>query len=175
MGGQTMPQYGPAPERLYADVWHSADGVEWTQIIPRTPGWPARGMIGGCAVFKDRIWILGGGTYDTPQTPERNFYNDIWSSADGANWECHLNHAPWNPRQYHEVAVFDDKLWVLEGFQETGNSNDVWYSPDGIHWRELKQTPWLPRHAASVYVFDDALWMIAGNNLQSDVWKLVRK
>ena len=33
-------------------------------------------MIGGSAVFQGRIWILGGGTYDTPETPTRNFYND---------------------------------------------------------------------------------------------------
>jgi hypothetical protein len=170
-----MPQYGPAPERFYTDVWHSADGIEWDRIVPRQRSWPARGMIGGCAVFKDRIWILGGGTYETPKTPMRNFFNDVWSSFDGASWECHLAHAPWNPRQYHEIAVFDDKLWVLEGFQKTGNSNDVWYSSDGVNWNELPDTPWQARHAASVYVFDNALWMVAGNNMQSDVWKLVRK
>ena len=45
------------------------------------------GMIGGHAVFHDRIWVLGGGSYDTPATPRRKFYNDVWSSADGVHWE----------------------------------------------------------------------------------------
>ena len=54
------------------------------------------------------------------------------------------------------------------------NKKDVWYSDDGVTWHEVPNTPWEPRHAASVFVYDDALWMVAGNNMQSDVWKLVR-
>jgi hypothetical protein len=70
--------------------------------------------------------------------------------------------------------VFDDHLWVLEGYNRV-NLNDVWYSPDGTNWQELPDTPWVPRHAASVFVHDNALWMVAGNNMESDVWKLVRR
>jgi hypothetical protein len=131
-------------------------------------------MIGGAVVFKDRMWILGGGTYDTPMTPARRFYNDVWSSPDGVRWERHVEHAPWAPRQYHDVAVFDDRMWVLEGYSGA-NRNDVWYSEDGADWHELPGTPWSPRHAASVFVFDDALWVVAGNNMEPDVWKLVRR
>ena len=134
----------------------------------------ARGMIGGSAVFRGRMWVLGGGTYDTPTTPERRFYNDVWSSAEGVHWHCHLEHAPWQPRQYHEVAVFDDRLWLLEGY-DGRNRNDVWFSSDGLTWHELTGTPWKPRHAASVFVFRDALWVIAGNNMESDIWKLQRR
>jgi hypothetical protein len=105
----------------------------------------------------------------------RNFYNDVWSSADGVVWTRHVDQAPWEPRQYHEVAVYDDRMWVLEGYsQGKGNRNDVWYSADGINWYEVAKTPWKPRHAASVFVHDGALWMVAGNNMESDVWKLQR-
>jgi hypothetical protein len=132
-------------------------------------------MIGGSVVFKDKIWILGGGTYDTKARPTRLFFNDVWSTSDGVNWEKHPD-APWNPRQYHEVAVWDNRMWVMEGYHvSSGNRKDVWHSADGITWHEVKNTPWAPRHAASVYVHDDALWMVAGNNMTSDVWKLVRK
>jgi hypothetical protein len=31
------------------------------------------------------------------------------------------------------------------------------------------------RHAASVFVHDDALWVVAGNNMESDVWKMTRR
>ena len=95
------------------------------------------------------------------------------------------------PRQYHEVCVWDDKLWVLAGANWGGataaeargprsgdtatmevnpitgkpdaNRNDVWYSADGNTWHELEGTPWERRHASSVFVFDDALWMTSGN------------
>ena len=175
MGGQTVPQFAPAEEVFYRDIWNTSDGVNWKQVAPKEPYWTPRGMIGGNVVFKDRIWILGGGTYDTPQTPKREFHNDVWSSPDGVNWTRHVESTPWAPRQYHEVGVFDNRIWVLEGYnRESGNRNDVWYSADGIDWRELTNTPWNPRHAASLFVHDNALWMVAGNNMQKDVWKLLR-
>jgi hypothetical protein len=97
MGGQTIPNIAAGAEVFYRDIWSSVDGVNWHKITPREPYWSARGMIGGSAVFKDRIWILGGGTYDTPKKPKRQFFNDVWSSADGVTWEKHGDHAPWTP------------------------------------------------------------------------------
>ena len=175
MGGQTLPEFAGADEVFHNDVWNSEDGISWTQVTERAP-WMPRGMIGGAAVHDNRMWILGGGTYDTPTTPIRKFYNDVWSSEDGVNWEQHIAHAPWAPRQYHEVAAFDDRMWVLEGYAaESGNRRDVWYSPDGVDWTELPDTPWAPRHAGSVFVYDGSLWMVAGNNMEPDVWRLSRK
>jgi hypothetical protein len=174
LGGQTMPSFARAKEVFYRDAWHTSDGVNWQRVRPREPYWSARGMIGGSAAFKGRMWVLGGGTYETQTTPARKFYNDVWSSADGVDWRRHVESAPWEPRQYHDVAVFDDLLWVLEGYAG-GNRNDVWYSADGVNWYEVPETPWRPRHAASVFVHDGALWLAAGNNMESDVWKLRRK
>jgi hypothetical protein len=175
LGGQTLPPFAPHEEIFYRDIWNSSDGIHWQQVIPREPYWSARGMIGGSVVFQGRMWILGGGTYDTPKVPKRQFYNDVWSTPDGVHWARHLGSASWHPRQYHEVAVFDNRMWVLEGYHEKGgNRNDVWYSADGVAWSELPNTPWKPRHAASVFVHDNALWMVAGNNMEADVWKLAR-
>ncbi len=173
MGGQTLPQFAPAPLRYYNDVWCSADGAHWERVCEHAP-WAPRGMIGHSAVFQNRIWLLGGGTYDTSERPERTFFNDVWSSADGVQWQCHREHAPWHPRQYHDVAVWDGRLWVLEGWNQQ-NRNDVWYSTDGENWQELPHTPWAPRHAASPFVYADALWIVAGNNMRPDVWKLTRR
>jgi hypothetical protein len=177
MGGQTMPAFAKdgTGEIFYRDVWTTQDGVNWTEVKPQESCWSARGMIGASAVMNGRIWILGGGTYETPQTPSRKFHNDVWSSADGVDWERHTEAAPWAPRQYHEVAAWDGQLWVLEGYNvDGGNRKDVWYSSDGVDWTEIPNTPWKPRHAASVFVHDDGLWMVAGNNMEPDVWKLRR-
>jgi hypothetical protein len=176
IGGQTMPAFSKSDETFYRDVWTTQDGVDWKQVVPEEPYWSPRGMIGGSAVFKGRIWILGGGTYDTPTIPKRNFYNDVWSSADGVKWKLHTESAAFNPRQYHDVAVWDDRLWLLEGYhRDGGNRKDVWHSADGVEWHEVPNTPWKPRHAASVFVHDGALWMVAGNNMEPDVWKLQRR
>jgi hypothetical protein len=174
IGGQTIPQFVAGDETFHRDVWTSPDGIEWKQVVPEEPFWPQRGMIGGSVVFNGRIWILGGGTYDTPKIPDRKYFNDVWSSPDGVHWQRHVEAAPWEPRQYHDVAVFDGRMWVLEGYYKA-NRNDVWHSADGVHWTEVPSTPWAPRHAASVFVFKDALWMVAGNNMEKDVWKLERK
>lgn len=172
IGGQTMPAFGGGPEKFYRDIWTSENGADWQQVQPREPYWSARGMIGGNAVFRGRIWILGGGTYDTPTTPQRNYYNDVWSSADGIDWQRHTEQSAWQPRQYHDVAVWDDRLWVLEGYARQ-NLADTWHSEDGTTWHSVA-TPWKPRHAASVFVHAGHLWMVAGNNMEADVWKLVR-
>ena len=175
MGGQTLPHFTAEDDEsaFYNDVWASEDGATWTQLLDEAP-WSPRGMIGGSAVMGDRIWLLGGGTYDTPDYPDRNYYHEVWSTPDGVDWTLHVAHAPWDPRQYHDVAVWDDKLWVMEGYDGSGNRSDVWYSPDGESWYEVPDTPWAARHAASVFVHDDALWMVAGNNMSPDVWKLTR-
>ncbi len=114
IGGQTVPQFAPEKEVFYRDIWASADGLDWKRIEPRGDYWPQRGMIGGSVVFHDRLWILGGGTYDTPKIPRRKFYSDVWSTADGEKWTQHIELAPWEPRQYHDVTVFDGRLWVME-------------------------------------------------------------
>ena len=184
IGGQTLLKHAKdAPEINYNDVWCSEDGVHWEQVCKEAP-WAPRGMIGGSAVFNDRIWLLGGGTFENPKRSIRWLFREVWSTADGKEWTQHKEPG-WLNRQFHEVAVFDDKLWVLEGCRfnydkwpdgqgdYNGNLNDVWYSADGEEWHELPDTPWMERHAASVYVYQDALWMVTGNNFQSDVWKLI--
>ena len=120
------------------------------------------------------MWLLGGGRYDTPTTPQRAYWNDAWCSADGVTWECVSGAAPWFPRMYQEVAAWDGRLWVLEGWHELGgNRNDVWCSADGVVWEEVAPTPWAPRHAASVAVYQAGLWVVGGNNMTSDVWRMV--
>ena len=175
MGGQTMPEFVPEfAEKFYNDVWCSEDGANWTRVLEHAP-WSPRGMSSGQVIFNDRLWIIGGGTYDTPTTPTREFHNDVWSTSDGIEWVCHTTQAAFPPRQYHEVAAWDGKLWVMEGYhKDGGNRRDVWYSSDGVEWVELPNTPWKPRHAASLFLHEDALWMVAGNNMEPDVWKLVR-
>ena len=59
------------------------------------------------------MYLLGGGTYETPAVPERIFKNDVWSSETGVEWVMECAEAPWRKRQMHDTAVFDGKLWVM--------------------------------------------------------------
>jgi hypothetical protein len=50
--------------------------LDWVQVTDRA-AWQPRDSAGE-AVFKDRLWILGG-WFDSFSAPPR----DVWSSADG--------------------------------------------------------------------------------------------
>jgi hypothetical protein len=171
LGGQQITDFDPAGGKaVYNDVWSSEDGATWTRVTEHAP-WSPRGQILGAVVFDGKMWVVGGGTYNEP----RKYYNDLWSSADGVQWERAPGRPPWGPREYHNVTVFDGRMWVLAGYREA-NLDDVWSSADGTHWRQLVTTPWGSRHAGHVFVFADALWMVAGSvGLPvNDVWKVDR-
>lgn len=171
LGGQTIPQFAIAQEKFYNDIFSSDNGEDW-KLESKKANFPERGMIIGQAELNGKIYLIGGGTYDTPKNPKRKFYNDVWESTDGINWKCISKDNKWDPRQYHSVIVWDNKIWIIGGYTEEGNVNDVWFSEDGSEWKELKNTPWSKRHATHVTVFKDQLWVISGSSLTSDVWKL---
>jgi hypothetical protein len=186
-------------EEAYNDVWRSRDGRSW-ECVTETAGWSPRAWVGGSAVLHGRMWVIGGGfiggfhaesgtvgyIQDTliyeQSKPSRPSYNDVWSSSDGKEWRCHTEHAAFRRRHYHEIMAWDNKLWVLEGYNgepglypeesagtvlpavgAEGNRNDVWWSEDGAEWFELEGTPWPPRHAASVTVHAGELFIGVGN------------
>jgi hypothetical protein len=107
------------PFRSYRDVWCSGDGRHWEQVLEEAP-WPARNW-GSTAVYRNRMWVLAG---FQPEPSWRNL-NDVWYSADGAEW--HQLTAPqcWSPR--HEISpyVFREKLWVVGG-NAWPLQNDAW-------------------------------------------------
>jgi hypothetical protein len=160
----------------YNDVWNTEDGRNWTKVIEHA-SWQPRGIIHGSVVFKDKMWIIGGGLYGPPPSywPEV-YYNDVWSSEDGINWVCETPDAQFAPRIHHNVAVFDNKIWVMDGHYDIYNTkkllNDVWYSLDGKTWNELKDTPWSPRHATATFIYNGELYLMGGCCLYNDVWKL---
>jgi hypothetical protein len=95
----------------------------------------------------------------------------VWKTVDGINWELITASAPWKPRYWHNVAWFDNKLWVMNGMASQTDNNETWYSENGTDWYELKNPKQMIRHAASTTVYDHALWMMAGIN-SNDVWRL---
>ncbi len=146
-------------------VWKSPDGINWTQL-PDAP-WKGRSMvINSCVDDNDTMWLLGGG-----RLWDRRCYNDVWKTADGITWEIVNAAAPWQSRYWHNVAWFDNKMWVLCGISDQTNSAETWYSSDGIQWYELKNPKYADRHAASATVFNNYLWLMCGI-ISNDVWRL---
>ena len=164
---------GRLPDASASDeVWSSSDGSNW-QLATDHAGWSARCGAAG-AVFKNRMWILGGleRYLDGDASHQKN---DVWSSADGVNWELSTARAPWAPRAFHQAVVFRDKIWLFGGgnYQPVYRAhNDVWCSADGVQWQKVAEhAPWSPRIWFSALVHRERMWVLGGwSNAPSRNW-----
>ena len=87
----------------------------------------------GAVVFTNRLWVLGG----TGTLHDGDQLNDVWSSADGIDWRCEVERAPWSPRWCHAAFALAGRLWVVGGLASVDpirNLNDLWSSN---RWQDL--------------------------------------
>lgn len=157
-------------------VWSSTNGADWKQATENA-GWSPR-LAAATVVFKDRMWILGG-TENYYFGDHASLKNDVWSTADGQDWEQATPEAGWSPRAYHQAVVLNDKIYVFGGgnyVPEYHATNDVWSSEDGEHWEQVtEEAPWPARLWFSAVVYRDHMWVLGGwsnNPAQNwgDVW-----
>jgi hypothetical protein len=145
------------------------NAVSWNDLGP-IPGFPLR--CGATAfVLLGKLWIEGGGKCDYSKP-----YHDIWSSPDGITWTQNPAPAAWSARMWGCIAPGDDGIiWMVGGYAPTdwtesdgnvtvryaANHSDVWYTKDGIDWKQFKAdygsglrdgNALEPRHAATCYV-----------------------
>jgi leucine-zipper-like transcriptional regulator 1 len=136
-------------------------GCEYRKILtPKNPLIAASG---------DGIWVIGG------IGPGNKLLNDIWSSADGEQWQQVNTSTGFSARKGSCAVVFNDTLWVIGGRTQEGgyrpdnsmDKNDVWYSSHGDVW--LQATPYAAfpgRTGHQCLVFDNRMWVIGGTALQ---------
>jgi hypothetical protein len=90
----------------------------------------------------------------------------------GSTWRQAAASAGWSSRYYHTSVVFDNKMWVIGGY-DGSYRNDVWYSTNGINWIcATNSAQWSPRCGHTSVVFDNKMWVIGGydDNNRNDVW-----
>lgn len=154
-----------------SDVWASADAQTW-KLIKEEAAWGERRMDFGAVTYNNKIWILGGGKYNSNWTTY-TLYNDVWSSSDGINWTQVTADADWSDRAYIGYAVWDGKMWVAGGCVEVSGIacitgvNDVWFSTNGSDWTQsTADAAWSDRIDSRLIVHDDGtgdkLWLIGG-------------
>ena len=171
---------GSNKRNYFNEVWSSADGKRWKKHITyvkgdstkKKPIWSARYRM-ATIVFKNKIWIMGG--------VGNNYYNDVWSSADGEVWEKHTTRNEdtsktdiWSRRTINAFVKFNDRIWIFGGQEGESFYEDVWSSADGETWKKHSTrigdtkitTFWnLPD---SAIVFNDEIWLIDYN---TGIWK----
>jgi len=194
MGGQTIasfvnPEWPGRPAAAFNDVWFSQDGASFKPVATSGPVWSGRGFVDEAVTFHDKMWVVGGGLYDDAAggRADRAYANDVWFTADGSRWESVADEAPFSPRFWHNVKVYDGRLWVINGYDGTdgtqgraaGNLSDVWYTGDGRNWYPANPpAAFVPRHAGTAWVFEDALYVGSGNAIDTkwhaDMWRMKR-
>ena len=162
------------------DVWSSADGVSWQCATAKAPY--GNRACTAVAAFDGKLWLMGGRIEAANDPPEKGYkqftsYNDVWSSADGENWSCVTEHAPWAPRMWSIATAYAGRLWLIGGYDNRNHRNmaDVWTTTDGKQWTQFQSpTQFAPRHEVTPYVFEGSLWVVAGNTwpVVNDVWRL---
>lgn len=171
---------------FFNDVWRSRDGVNWEQMTDDA-GWAGRAGLSS-VVFKGEIYVLGGSFNDDPAIiggpPVRVYFNDVWKSRDGANWELVTDNAPWEPRAGAVVVVKNGYIYLLGGekgficvplpFCTPPYFNDVWRSRDGANWELMTdEADWVARPGHQAAVLKDHIVLFGGFGLITnpmDVW-----
>lgn len=152
------PEFFPT-SRFFDDVWRSSDGINWELMTDDAPWEPRAGL--SAEVVGEHIYVLGGSQNDDSSIigaggPARIYYNDVWRSADGANWELMTDDAPWEPRAGGATVERDGLLYLFggeDGFTcepipdcEPPYFNDVWVTADGADWVLVTESAgWSPR------------------------------
>jgi hypothetical protein len=138
--------------------WSSTDGRAWTRSEL-----PLAGLQTGYQKYVqmgDAVYALG--------TMEGNYTNMRLSSriartSDFKRWEVLAEHSELPARVFYGAVVFNNKIWLMGGFDGHDYYNDVWNSADAVHWTRINEhVAWSPRNAGACVVFKDRIWMIGG-------------
>ncbi|MGI9609945.1 MAG: hypothetical protein ACR2NL_06585 [Acidimicrobiia bacterium] len=188
----TPPPTGPIPgdSTIWGDVWKSPDrGQTWERILETNDSehWPARAYH-EVVTKNGRMFIMGGQNFGVIPNPAcqfdpncfpanlstSEFFNDVWSSADGVHWTQLTAEAPWAGRAGLSAIVFRGEIYVMGGsFNDDPDViggpptrvvlNDVWKSRNGRDWKLVTpEAPWAPRAGADLLVKNGYLYLLGG-------------
>jgi hypothetical protein len=174
LGGYDGKQY-------HNDVWSSSDGVQWTRVTQHA-AWSAR-TVPSVVVFKNRMWLLGGGVIDGDREPNPNAEREVWSSANGVQWTRHRDRS--SSMIGGTPVEFDGHLWII-GANRRGTFDPGTFVTDDMETWTAGTAPWPARGGAAVWVMNNQLFMTGGKysegtgaNIRfmyrNDVWTMGRK
>jgi len=144
--------------------WSSRDGKTWVRSEL-----PASGLNTGYqhyVQFRDAVYALGT---MTGNYLDLHLTSRIARTRDFKRWEVVANESNLPPRVFYGAVVFQDKIWLLGGYDGRTYYNDVWNSADGVHWtRVAEHAGWTARTADMVPVFKNRIWVIGGGVIDGE-------
>lgn len=152
------------------DVWSSPNGQGWKRMTNDATFF-GKNISGVVASFNGKLYVVGGGYYQHPDTATR-WTNHIYSSVDGITWMREPD-APWQGRQFADICVWDNRLWMIGG-HNGANLAEIWYMDTDGTWTEyIPSNLFTARHASAVAVYNDQL-VIACGDLNNECWVIRR-
>jgi len=145
-------------------AWISRDGKHWTKT--ELPESGLNSAYQKFALFNGSIYALGSltGNYEGFSINPK-----VLRTTDLKRWETVAENSNLPQRVFYGLVVFNDKIWMLGGFDGTRYYNDVWSSEDGVRWKqEAGSTAWSARNSGSVVVFQNRIWMIGGGVIDGE-------
>ena len=146
-----------------SDVWSSDNGVNWVSVTSNQ----FEGRVGHTlTVYDGKMWLIGGvnnsGTY----------LSDVWSTTNGENWTLETNTPSYLDAAYHQVVVFNSKLYLIK--DSSGGVVSVWSSVDGSTWIEETNNAFPSREKFEALVFNSEIYILGGRNGSTnynEIWR----
>ena len=153
------------------EIWYSDNATSWSAKHPVV--WNPRSEH-QVVNFQNRLWLIGGsGPYE--------IYGDAFISEAGWKWEKkEQSYYPDNfkPRTGHQLINFQDKLWLIGGYDGVDYYSDIWSSSNGSYWSRKNAGGSLfeTREGHQVAKHQQRLFLAGGHHgttYYNDVWASV--
>ena len=169
-------------EKLRPYTTEEFRALTWKKVETPTP-WENRDSA-EVYEWQGSLYLFGGlngnGTLDAngmPQYDKAKYFNDIWKSEDGLQWERVVEQSDLPPMRAMSIIPFKGSLYLLNGWMPDGGHNpSIWKSQDAVHWQKVvTKVPFPVREGQRILEHEGKLYMFAGIDYDihtpyNDVW-----
>lgn len=144
-------------------AWISNDGKKWVKTDLPDSG--LNSAYQNYVQFNGAVYALGSMTGNYKGF---TISTTIKRTRDFRKWETVAEKSNLPQRIFYGAAVFDNKIWMVGGFDGKHYYNDVWNSRDGVKWECVKASAsWSPR-TTRIAVFKNKLWLLGGGVIDGE-------
>lgn len=140
-------------------IFKSENGIEF-KYLGDSP-WESERVEFKTIAYNGKIIMIGGASgmrnsdLGEDEQPITKYYDTVWISEDGKNWQSHLVNSYISGRIWQTLILHDNKILLTGGFNQYsnqdcyGNFGDAWFSSNGYVWVPyLRPVSWSCRHAS---------------------------